>query len=300
MSALSDQVNRAGIHAVGSIFTKLKWAFREQPTSDFGIDAQAEKLDDGGEGTGKLVALQIKTGRSWFRKRGDDYVFYGEPRHRHYWTNHSLPVFIVLHDPESDLTLWQKVELHLLEEGKDGRWAILIPANQTLDSKHEEYILRGVAADHSSVRRYRLAIDLPLIRQFAEHTDIYIRVQDWVNKTLNFRGTDVVFDEDPEADPNMQLDTWLPAYTIAKFMDVHFPWLDWREHSYIDAMEGAGEVAVHVLRVRLNDIGEAALRLQEFYESSPVEDEPPEIADDHDWGALAAEFEIEDDEGVGT
>jgi hypothetical protein len=117
---------------------------------------------------GKLIALQIKTGASYFRKLGDDYVFYGEDRHREYWTNHSLPVFLILHNPESGLTLWQRIERHLIEEGAGGRWAIVIPPHQTLDEDQEHFIAAGIASDISSLRRVRLAIDLPLIRRLQD------------------------------------------------------------------------------------------------------------------------------------
>ena len=39
--------------------------FREQPTSDFGIDAQFE-VKEGSTATGRLIAAQIKAGRSQF------------------------------------------------------------------------------------------------------------------------------------------------------------------------------------------------------------------------------------------
>jgi hypothetical protein len=38
---------------------------------------------------------------------------YGEQRHLDYWLGHSLPVFLILHDPDRNLTLWQKIERHL-------------------------------------------------------------------------------------------------------------------------------------------------------------------------------------------
>jgi Domain of unknown function (DUF4365)/RTX calcium-binding nonapeptide repeat (4 copies) len=230
----------------------LNWAFREQPTSDYGIDAQAEKLNDHGKAGGKLIALQIKTGASYFRKRGDGYVYYGEERHREYWTNHSLPVFLILHNPETGGTLWQRIERHLIEDGDDGRWAIQIPANQTLDKEHEPYIAAGIASDLPSLRRARLALDLPLIKKFEEHSECYLRVDEWVNKSLNFRGADVVFSEEPDAEADLEIGVFMAGSTIDRFMAVAFPWLDWSLHEYIDAFEGAGEVAVHVLRVELS------------------------------------------------
>ena len=103
-------IERRGLNAIEAVFiSDFSWAFREQTVSDFGIDAQAE-IFEAGKATGKLIALQIKTGASYFRKHGDDYVFYGEQRHLDYWLNHSLPVFLILHDPDRNLTLWQKIE----------------------------------------------------------------------------------------------------------------------------------------------------------------------------------------------
>jgi hypothetical protein len=47
----------------------MKWLFRRQLESDFGIDAQAEIVNDEGNPTGQFVAMQIKSGPSFFRLR---------------------------------------------------------------------------------------------------------------------------------------------------------------------------------------------------------------------------------------
>ena len=86
--------------------------YREQAVSDYGVDAQVEVIENN-EPTGRLIGLQIKTGSS-YRPRGDDFVFYGELRHLENWARHSLPAFLVLHDPDKNLTLWQKVERRLV------------------------------------------------------------------------------------------------------------------------------------------------------------------------------------------
>ena len=164
MTKSPDQIDRAGILAVGLMLEKLDWVFREQPTSDFGIDAQAEKRNRDGSAGGKLIALQIKSGKSYFRRRGDGYVFYGEDRHRDYWTNHSLPVFIILHNPEDGMTLWQRVDRHLIMELDDGRWLIPVPADQALDEANIHYLEEGIASDLPSLRRARLVLDVPLMR----------------------------------------------------------------------------------------------------------------------------------------
>ena len=275
----TDQTDRAGIHAVGLTFTKLNWAFREQPTSDFGIDAQAEKLNPDGKAGGKLIALQIKTGKSYFRERGDNYVYYGDERHLDYWTNHSLPVFLILHDPETGLTLWQRIERHRVEEGKDGRWSIEIPRSQVLDTTNEPFLAAGIASDLPSLRRARLTLDLPLIQQLADQPEIYFRVEDWVNKTLNYRGAEILFSDDEDAEVQLSVHAWMPGYTIEYYMAVFFPWLDWEVHEYHSEEEGSFEVAWYVLKAEVSDVGKALLKLEEFYQTElpPFHPDPGEI-----------------------
>ncbi len=37
-------------------------------------------------------------------------VYRGTQRHLEYWLNHRLPVFILIHDPEKEVTYWQKID----------------------------------------------------------------------------------------------------------------------------------------------------------------------------------------------
>src|SRR5271166_6549021 len=138
-SPASDTKERVGVHAVATIIEReLQWIFREQTTSDYGIDAHVEERDPDGKGTGKLIALQIKSGASFFKPKDHGYVFYGERRHLKYWTNHSLPVFIILHNPETQLTIWQKIDQNSVKETKNG-WSIFIPETNILDASEKHY-----------------------------------------------------------------------------------------------------------------------------------------------------------------
>jgi hypothetical protein len=101
------QTDRLGINAVDRIFVEeFGWIFREQTIADWGIDAHVEVATDQAP-TGRLLALQIKSGKSFFRKKTGNIVFHGTRRHLQYWINHSLPVVIVLHNPETNETPWQ-------------------------------------------------------------------------------------------------------------------------------------------------------------------------------------------------
>lgn len=280
MSQNTDQTGRLGIAAVQLTFERMGWIFREQPTSDFGIDAQAEKRSDSGEGTGKLIALQIKSGASYFRERGANVVYYGKRRHLDYWLNHSLPVFLVLHNPDTGVTLWQKVDPHLVTEHSADSWSIAMPKSQTLDTASEHFLANEVAADMGSIRRLRLVLDVPLIQQIADQEEVYLRVDDWVNKTLNYRQASFVFGPDPDGDAEMELGTPLAAYTLDYYMALFFPWLGWEVVDRVDEWDaGSGEVAEHVLHVRLNDIGKAMLTLTDFYSAPmpPFKPDPVEV-----------------------
>lgn len=75
---------RIGINTVENIVLhELGWIFREQPIVDMGIDAHVERVDEG-DPTGKLIALQVKTGASHFHESGDTYFYYGTFTHLNY------------------------------------------------------------------------------------------------------------------------------------------------------------------------------------------------------------------------
>lgn len=262
----TDNIARRGINAVESIFLGMNWKFREQPISDYGIDAHVEPCGPDGSPTGQLIALQIKSGASYFKKQGSDYVFRGNARHLRYWRNHILPVFIILHDPETNLTLWQRIDHHLVHESRHGSWSITIPTTQTLETSSADYIRNGIASDPASVRRFRLALGLPLIREIAHRSikeDVFLIIDEWVNKTLNFRETNVTFG-DPDAEPEYVVDTWLPQGELNELMAEYFPWLDYEYEHEIE--DGSGEVEGHTLRVELNPLGMGLLAVETFVE----------------------------------
>jgi hypothetical protein len=65
-----DNTEQLGIIEAYKIFVgDFKWIFREQPIVDMGINAHIEIVDDGNP-SGKLIALQIKTGESYFYEKG--------------------------------------------------------------------------------------------------------------------------------------------------------------------------------------------------------------------------------------
>lgn len=62
------QTERIGVYAIASIFEEMGFVFREQPIEDYGIDAIIEERTTGYL-SGKLIAVQIKSGESSFKGR---------------------------------------------------------------------------------------------------------------------------------------------------------------------------------------------------------------------------------------
>lgn len=147
--------------AIGNVLIKVEsigYSFREQPTSDFGIDAHVEIIENN-QATGRMIAAQIKGGPSWFREKTSEGIVYrGDKQHLQYWLNSSLPVIIILYDIESNTAYWQSVTSELAQStGK--RWKIIVPFTQKIDEASKEQFrkIAGVTIDmdHYSISSLR-------------------------------------------------------------------------------------------------------------------------------------------------
>jgi phosphatidylserine/phosphatidylglycerophosphate/cardiolipin synthase-like enzyme len=140
-------LERQGVNAIERHILGYNWIFREQPVSDFGIDAEIEICDDAVP-TGRLIKLQIKSGLSWFRERQDQgVVFRGSSSHFKYWLGHSLPVVLVLYDPSSEQAWWVPVERNRVARTGQG-CKIVVPNDHQL-SPHSAKSLRALALGRS-------------------------------------------------------------------------------------------------------------------------------------------------------
>jgi len=136
-----SHIDRNGVSTVQLRFSKLRWLFREQAVSDYGIDAQVEVVEDE-RATGQLIALQIKSGKSWFDERVEGgVVFRGDIDHLNYWQIHSLPVIVVLYDPDTENCHWQVVNDDTVTRTKKA-WKLTVPCTQKIDEFSKEALKR--------------------------------------------------------------------------------------------------------------------------------------------------------------
>jgi uncharacterized protein DUF4365/uncharacterized protein DUF2399 len=159
----SDLIARIGVHGVAALFLgKLGWIFREQHESDHGIDAIVEIAVDG-RPTGKLIAIQIKSGSSYFAEDnpGSGWIMRGPKRHLNYWLEYQLPVLVVLFNPRNGSAYW----VHVNQESAtytSKSYKINVPTRQVLDASArdqiEQIVERWVPLRGDSWSRARNAI----------------------------------------------------------------------------------------------------------------------------------------------
>ena len=133
----SDQQGDIGVYAVGlKVTQELGWIFRSQPLRDIGIDAQVEVIDNN-KSKAELLALQIKSGKSWFGETNEQgIIFRGDPNHLEYWQKYPLSVIVVLYDDRNKTAYWQVVSAEtVINTGKG--WKMIIPFSQKLDNSSQ-------------------------------------------------------------------------------------------------------------------------------------------------------------------
>lgn len=117
---MASSIERIGMNHCGEIAERNNWMFREQPVNDIGIDAHMEFKQLSGKS--KLLALQIKSGESWFKEKQEGCIIFRDINERQYiyWTTNSLPCIVVLYNPNDDTCIWQKLTLETIERTHQG------------------------------------------------------------------------------------------------------------------------------------------------------------------------------------
>ncbi len=129
----AEQTERLGVSITSRKILEAGHIFREQPIPDFGIDVQIE-IKDGATATGRLIAVQIKSGPSYFAEENESGFWHRiENRHRDLWLNHSLPVILVLCDVDSDVCYYEIVNNETCVRAGNN-WKILVPKNKILSA----------------------------------------------------------------------------------------------------------------------------------------------------------------------
>ncbi|EPJ0881845.1 TPA: DUF4365 domain-containing protein [Citrobacter freundii] len=141
----TNSQERLGVNAVAEAIAKIGQIWRETPMADVGIDGQIEYVSPEGFATGRMIAVQIKSGPSFFKESKGDWVFYPEEKHRFYWERFPLPVLIIIHNPETNLSYWQDARQVLRVAKSTDAKGIIIPKSNVLQSTGAQTLFKGFA-----------------------------------------------------------------------------------------------------------------------------------------------------------
>ena len=231
----NNSIERLGVSKLESYFSSLGWLFREQHVSDYGIDAQVEIVVDDNP-TGELIALQIKSGLSYFSETTSDaIIFRTNDKHSYYWVKHCLPVILALYNPDGDCFYWESITEETFISTGEG-WKINVPKNKVLkkDSISE---LRTLINPSPYIQRLnKLRLDKKWIELVANEDIVYIEFQNWINKSLP--RFSITIGCQTRSDINKE--TWPTIYgcglSIDTFLSNVIPWAEFEmdEDAYLE------------------------------------------------------------------
>lgn len=199
-----------------------------------GIDAQIEQREDG-SARGRLIAAQIKSGKSHLKDVRGSYRFYGEMKHYHYWLNHSLPVVLIVWIPSREVAVWQVVEQSKIEiTGK--KWAIDIPREKVLGKQTKAEMQKLFEGTLENRKQRALALDYPLMQRIADGEKLSLDVD--LRTGAVQRGSFTILCKDEDNDERI-LQEWSAAYfgyTLGTVVAEMFPWADvFEDEEFYDA-----------------------------------------------------------------
>ena len=282
---------RLGVNATEHLIVKeVGWIFREQPIVDMGIDAHIESVENGNP-SGKLIGVQIKTGPSHFKDKGDLLVYYGDITHLDYWLNHSLPVILVAHLPDSNETYWVQVNSTNAQKTKK-HWKIEIPKSQPLDSSANESLNEISEGTEEEKKQRQLFLGKGLMKLLSQGGRLFVVTQEWHNKSLGRSPITIIYqNENLEERTAKEWFVWYIGYSLEELIQLYFPWADIgideefydenfsesfydvytdmyiKNHNIYPYEVLAGEVSNYRLELTLNELGKSFLTIVDYIES---------------------------------
>ena len=136
------KTERAGLIAVEQACNLLDLIWRDLLQEDVGVDGTIE-IALGEFPTGKLVGAQVKSGASYIRSETDtSFKFYPDADDLAYWTELSIPLFLLVHSPAENVVYWTDVSRHVQERSNDplGTPYIEFSKSRLMDQEFASYL----------------------------------------------------------------------------------------------------------------------------------------------------------------
>ena len=225
---MASFTGREGVHYCGLIAERNNWLFREQPINDIGIDAHMELTEPTGESK-QLLALQIKSGPSWFREQKDECVIFRDisERQYNYWTKNSLPCIVVLYNPDDDMCIWQKLTAETIERTNGGTgkgFFVKVPTKQVFLTEQSNEKLVSFSNLPQHITNYNFLLSqkkfMEILRDGGE---IKLHSTEWVNKSSGKGNTELIVNDGTDI-TKYSYPYWFPFTPYAEVFPRLFPW----------------------------------------------------------------------------
>lgn len=226
---MASNTERIGIHHCGLIAERNSWMFREQPVNDIGIDAHMEFVLDGKPR--QHLALQIKSGASWFREKKGNCIIFRKINERqyNYWTMNSLPCIIVLFNPEDNMCVWQELTPKTIEKTKEGEgegYFVRIPINQVFLDKNSNNRLRSYTNLPQHIQNYNFLLSQKKFMEIIQSGgEVKLHSKEWVNKSSG-RGEIKLLVNEGGGIVEYLYPYWFPYTPYIDVFPRLFPWAD--------------------------------------------------------------------------
>ncbi|WP_284893597.1 DUF4365 domain-containing protein [Cobetia sp. D5] len=291
--------DRLGVTALGHYFASHGWLFREQTVHDYGIDAHVEITTEHYP-TGQLIAIQIKSGMSFFSEENEaSYIYRTEDKHIKYWSNHTLPIILVMYNTDEEKLYWEHINKDTITSTGIG-WKVKIPKRNILDDRSLRALSSITQPEPYIQKLNKIKLDRYWIEQLNQGRNVFVEFDDWINKSLNRYQIRLFCDDESQSWPM----TYCPGMSPEEALEFFLPWADvkidieahreasigqWDAECYMtydeeegrvihgmsfdewyDEPEGIvpfqedGEVATYRLQLELNDLGKSFLELDDF------------------------------------
>ena len=135
----TNKKERIGVNKAALLLSKMGLIFREISNSDTGVDGQVEVVDENSNATGRLMAVQIKSGSSYLHDNGDNWKFCIDEAHKNYWRLFPIPVMLLVYNPTDENVYFVDAKYVLNTTGK-----IEIPKKNVLCNDNKEKFLKTI------------------------------------------------------------------------------------------------------------------------------------------------------------
>lgn len=227
---MANKFERIGVNHCGEIAERNNWMFREQPIDDIGIDAHMEFVESSGKSK-QLLALQIKSGSSWFAEKKDDYIVFRDINERqyNYWTMNSLPCVVVLYNPNDNMCIWQKLTIETIQKTNNGKgkgFVVKVPLSQVFlnSSSNEQLLSFSNLPEH--ITNYNFLLSQKKFMQIIQDGgEIKLHSTEWVNKSSG-RGDMELLVDDGKSVEKYKYPYWFPYTPYTEVFPRLFPWAE--------------------------------------------------------------------------